>query len=394
MPGQQLINDFTPRAQLRPLSHAVESAMYVPRPTAGHSRKLFQDVSQVPGFQFPAALNAPTQLPAPGAMPNNLVEAHTQMPGNPGPAPADLQKPEPSEVSMRQPVTVQTTRPESEIAWSDVPVPERVEIHRTFAPPAKPPRPGVRLFKLKPRAFTRRVLRAVKAMPLQQQLLTGMAAVVLVIGLGITCKGFQSNGLAQAQAARASIAQAAPATTTDSVEGAVVDNAPSTAPVTAETLRSYQVAPDAARYIRISKLGVLARVLQVGITKDGALATPTNVFDTARYSSSAKPGEPGATLIDGHVSSWTTNGVFYGIKNLVAGDSIEIERGDGKKLEYTVVKSVTYPVDAVDMNALSRPIDATKSGLNLITCGGKYDSKKGEFSQRIGVFAKLEEQSI
>jgi sortase (surface protein transpeptidase) len=133
----------------------------------------------------------------------------------------------------------------------------------------------------------------------------------------------------------------------------------------------------------------MARVLQVGITKDGALATPSNVFDSAWYKQSAKPGQPGATLIDGHVSSWTTNGVFYGIKKLVAGDTITIERGDGTKLDYSVVKTMTYQADAVDMASLIKPVTAGKSGLNLITCGGKYDTKSGEFTQRIAVFATL-----
>jgi sortase (surface protein transpeptidase) len=221
-------------------------------------------------------------------------------------------------------------------------------------------------------------------MPLQQRALTGLAAVVLLAGTGLSLSQFHANHLGKLGAAQASIAKAVPATTTDSS-----DTAPSTAPVTADTLRSYQVAPDAARYIRIGKLGVVARVLQVGVTKDGALATPSNVFDTAWYQASAKPGQPGATVIDGHVSSWTTDGVFHDIKRLAAGDTIEIERGDGTKLSYSVANVVTYPKDAVDMKALLLPVTTGKSGLNLITCGGKYDSKSGEFSERVAVFAIL-----
>jgi hypothetical protein len=41
------------------------------------------------------------------------------------------------------------------------------------------------------------------------------------------------------------------------------------------------------------------------------------------------------------------------------------------------------------MNALMKPVTSGKSGLNLITCGGKYDSKSGEFTQRIAVYASL-----
>ncbi|MGH7241590.1 MAG: class F sortase [Candidatus Saccharimonadales bacterium] len=216
-------------------------------------------------------------------------------------------------------------------------------------------------------------------------LLTAMAVVVFVVGMGASLMGFHTNNVAQAEVAKVNkkISRSASTTTGGGT------TPPSTAPVSGQTLASYTVAPDEARYIRIPKLKVFARVLKVGVTSSGALAVPTNVFDTARYDASAKPGQPGATLIDGHVSSWTTNGVFYGIKNLAAGDAIEIERGDGTKLEYTVVKTTAFPVDGVDMQSLMEPVTPGKSGLNLITCGGKYDSKAGEFTERIAVYATL-----
>jgi sortase (surface protein transpeptidase) len=130
-------------------------------------------------------------------------------------------------------------------------------------------------------------------------------------------------------------------------------------------------------------------VLQVGVTTSGALATPSNVFDTAWYTGSAKPGQPGATLIDGHVSSWTTKGVFYGIKTLVAGDTIQIVKGDNSVLTYKVVKTQVYPAGTVDMQAAVTPVIAGQSGLNLITCTGQVIKGTSEFNQRELVFATL-----
>jgi LPXTG-site transpeptidase (sortase) family protein len=148
------------------------------------------------------------------------------------------------------------------------------------------------------------------------------------------------------------------------------------------------VAPDLPRYIKIPKLGVNARILQAGVTSSGALGTPSNVYDAAWYTGSAKPGQPGATLIDGHVSSWTTHGVFYNLKKLVAGDTIQVQRGDGQILTYQVVKSQTYQDDKVDMQAAMTPVVAGQPGLNLITCTGQVKPGTSEFNQRIVVFTK------
>lgn len=217
-------------------------------------------------------------------------------------------------------------------------------------------------------------------------MLSGLALLLFIVGVGVSLSGFRTNAAAQVAIAKAAHAGSTTTTTTGGNDGV----APSTARVTLSDLKNYHVAADEARYITIPKLAVFARVLVAGTTKSGAMATPSNVFDTARYNGSAKPGQPGATVIDGHVSSWTTDGVFHDIKKLTAGDTIELQRGDGKKLNYTVVQTVTYDANKVDMKSLLQPVGSAASGLNLITCGGKYDSKSGEFTQRVAVFAVLE----
>jgi hypothetical protein len=336
--GKVTLDDADMRARLRPLRRGQD---YVPRTQPMHSRKLFQDVQEVDTAQVLAKIQ---QMQSHDSAPEPVVSSYQQ------PTLAALPQAQPSLTP------------------------------RTFTPPVPPPN----VFQRRWSALLARIRPMLQQKSSRQLALNSVASLVLVVGLSVSFFQVLHNLNGQAKAAQASVAGAVPATTTNST-----NTAPSTAIVNNDTLRSYQVAPDAARFIRITKLGVLARVLQVGKTSTGALATPSNVFDTAWYKGSAKPGQPGATLIDGHVSSWTTNGVFYGIKNLVAGDNIEIEKGDGSKLEYSVVKTVSYPVDSVDMNALQQPVTAGQSGLNLITCGGKYDSKSGEFTQRIAVFATL-----
>lgn len=168
---------------------------------------------------------------------------------------------------------------------------------------------------------------------------------------------------------------------------------PSTERPTRSAFAQHQVAPKEPRYIYIPKIGVKAMVKQVGLTEDGALGAPANIYNTAWYSGSAKPGQPGATVIDGHVSYWRDEGVFADLDQLTKGDLVKIERGDGAKLTYKVVAKQVYPYDHVDMQKALSPIGSARTGLNLITCTGQVVGDSNNFNQRLVVFTKLVEST-
>ncbi|HEY4963778.1 MAG TPA: class F sortase [Candidatus Saccharimonadales bacterium] len=214
--------------------------------------------------------------------------------------------------------------------------------------------------------------------------LTVLAVAIVLTGGYMSLVGFRANHIAVAQADKL----------TKEANKAVAagtkppTNALSTVKPTASVLASYVVAPNLPRYLIIPKLGVNSRILSVGVNSSGALATPNNVFDTAWYNESAEPGQPGATLIDGHISSWTSHGVFYGLKDLVAGDIIKVERGDGKVFTYSVVKTVVYPASNVSMTDAVTPVTAGVPGLNLISCDGDVITGTNTFNERIVVFSE------
>jgi sortase (surface protein transpeptidase) len=214
--------------------------------------------------------------------------------------------------------------------------------------------------------------------------LVSLACFIFAFGLAVTIQAFQTNRNVAAQVSALSKSSKQ----SGNISSQSATPVPSTNKPSAADFNNYKVAPDLARYIKIPKLGVNARVLQVGVMSNGALGTPSNVYDAAWYSGSAKPGQPGATLIDGHVSSWTTHGVFYSIKTLVTGDTIQIVRGDGTVLNYRVVKTQTYNADNVNMQAAVTPITNGRSGLNLITCTGSVRRGTSEFTERVIIFAE------
>jgi LPXTG-site transpeptidase (sortase) family protein len=212
-----------------------------------------------------------------------------------------------------------------------------------------------------------------------QLVLMSLAVLVLGFGITISIQAEQVNHKASTQVAALS-KQADNNSSSNS-------SLPSTVKPSAAEVRNYQVGPDQPRYIGIPAINVNARVMQTGVNSEDVLGTPSNVYDTAWYTGSAEPGQDGATLIDGHVSSWTTKGVFYNLDKLVFGDAISITKGNGQVVNYKVIKSETYDSNNVDMKAALTTITGSQSSLNLISCTGSYQKSTGQFNKRIIVFA-------
>ncbi len=151
---------------------------------------------------------------------------------------------------------------------------------------------------------------------------------------------------------------------------------------------NYTVAADLPRVLTIDKIGIAARILPMGINADGAVQAPVNIFDSGWYTGSAKPGEPGAALIDAHASGATREGLFAYLDTLVNGDIISVERGDGTELNYKVVLVETVDLDKVDMRKLLQSYNGASEGLNLITCTGKWIENEKTYNQRVTVYTE------
>jgi sortase (surface protein transpeptidase) len=211
-----------------------------------------------------------------------------------------------------------------------------------------------------------------------QMTLVGMAILVFGLGLLVNVQTLQTNHDAKAQVS----ALASKADNDDS--GATPSETKPTGG------RPYSVAPNLPKYLKINKLGVSSRVIALGVTTKNELKAPTNIYDTGWYNASANPGDTasmGAVLIDGHVHGPTLPGVFYNLKKLVAGDTIQIVRGDDQIFTYEVRKVQNYDADKLVMGMTLNSIEPGKAGLNLITCGGKFNKVTQQYEQRTVVFA-------
>lgn len=158
-----------------------------------------------------------------------------------------------------------------------------------------------------------------------------------------------------------------------------------------ESLASYTVAADVPRILTIDTLGVAARVLPMGVNEDNSMQAPTNINDSGWYTGSAKPGVPGAVVIDGHASASNAavaRGLFNSLGTLNSGDIITIEKGDGTKISYTVVFKETVALDTIDMQKAMQPYGTATEGLNLITCAGQWTDSGDTLDHRTVVYAE------
>ena len=152
-------------------------------------------------------------------------------------------------------------------------------------------------------------------------------------------------------------------------------------------LKNFQAAADEPRLLKIPKLKIESRVKSVSASLNGEPISPSNIYDVGWFNDSFKPGQLGAVLLNGHVNGPTKNGVFHDLKTLVPQDEIQIERGDGITLKYTVVRVQTYSGDQLDLDLLLQSVEANKSGLNLMTSARNYDGGSLSMTDRTVVFA-------
>lgn len=131
-----------------------------------------------------------------------------------------------------------------------------------------------------------------------------------------------------------------------------------------------------------------ATVEQLGVEANGDLAAPLTNAATGWYTKSVTPGSgKGAVLINGHVGISGQPGVFERLGQVKVGDTVTVNRVDGKRYVYKVYDTEQLPIAKVDMAKMMRSVDPSREGLNIITCSGKYEASQATYDQRLLVYA-------
>ncbi|WP_422773478.1 class F sortase [Plantactinospora sp. WMMC1484] len=142
--------------------------------------------------------------------------------------------------------------------------------------------------------------------------------------------------------------------------------------------------------IRIPKIGVVATILPLGLTPDGMVQVPplTRAELAGWYQLGPTPGEPGNSVIVGHVDSREVGpAVFFRLGALLPGDGVEVIRRDGSLASFVVEGVKSYPKSAFPTELVYGPSETP--GLRLVTCGGDFDERTGSYPDNVIAFARL-----
>jgi sortase (surface protein transpeptidase) len=139
--------------------------------------------------------------------------------------------------------------------------------------------------------------------------------------------------------------------------------------------------------IYIKTLKINAPIVPVGLAPDDTLQVPEDEKAVGWYIYGALPGDVGTSVITGHLDTTYGPAVFWHLKNLRPGDSIEISRSDGSKASFRVDSLQEYSQDNFPIEQVYGKTDS--ASLRLITCSGTYNKKLGRYSNNLVVYASL-----
>ncbi len=125
-----------------------------------------------------------------------------------------------------------------------------------------------------------------------------------------------------------------------------------------------------------------------GTTTDGAgvLVPPEEPEDAEWFTGSARPGDPGPSVVVGHVASRRGPGVFRRLAELGPRDEVVVHRGDAV-VRFRVTSVRTVPKTEFPTQAVYGPVPGPE--LRLITCGGGFDTTTRHYLDNVVVSAVL-----
>jgi Sortase domain len=145
--------------------------------------------------------------------------------------------------------------------------------------------------------------------------------------------------------------------------------------------------PDRGRpeLLRISGLGVEAAVRPVGVA-GGLVEVPRDADVVGWYRHGPAPGEPGSTVLVGHVDLDGRRGVFFRLRELEPGAVVTVRLERGAPRSFRVVARRSYPKGKLPPFVFA---EAGRPVLTLITCGGSFDDALGAYEENVVVVATL-----
>ena len=139
--------------------------------------------------------------------------------------------------------------------------------------------------------------------------------------------------------------------------------------------------------IQVTGAHIDASIVELGVSEDGQMEAPPTPDVVGWYRMSARPGEPGNSVMAGHVDWGQNTAVFWNLQQLQQGDKIHVRGTDGNLHTYAVEWNQVFAWQTAPVDELVGPTE--DSVLTLITCDGVFDTHAHEYLDRRVVRARL-----
>jgi len=125
----------------------------------------------------------------------------------------------------------------------------------------------------------------------------------------------------------------------------------------------------------------------LGLNLNGTVQVPTDIQQPGWYRLGPSPGQDGSAVILGHVDSYRGPAVFFKLRSLVAGDLVDVTLADGVSAQFKVTSVAQYLKTSFPDQLVYG--GQGQSTLQLVTCGGTFDSRTGHYLSNIVVYTSL-----
>ena len=139
--------------------------------------------------------------------------------------------------------------------------------------------------------------------------------------------------------------------------------------------------------LRIPAIGVAVSLSTLGLNPDRTVQVPTNFQEPGWFRLGPSPGQVGSAVILGHVDSYQGPAVFFRLRSLQAGDQVEVSLADGMIARFVVNTVATYPKEQFPAQQVYASHGSSE--LQLVTCGGKFDTRTRSYLSNVVAYTSL-----
>jgi len=138
--------------------------------------------------------------------------------------------------------------------------------------------------------------------------------------------------------------------------------------------------------VRVTVEGIGATdvvIRSVGLQPSGEMEIPP-ATEVGWYRLSVTPGDPGSSVLAGHIAYNGTDGAFYRLDEVAVGALVEVDLADGTTRSFRVTAVEQFRKDALPETLFRTEGDPV---LTLITCGGTFQPSVRSYDSNIVVTA-------